>query len=96
MSQLSAKTDKAKERLQDLVASMSPRDRLIYAGIGLLTLLGFLGFTTFTMYSALAAQNSQLSDLRYDLKMISELQEEYDDLQKNSNQIKETKLLCFS
>ena len=96
MSAISTRLAALQERIQDLLASMSPRDRTMFIGLVIFGILLVIGGSAYVMNSTLSSLESQIDSQEHTLQIMGTMAEEYaassdkalqieDELSKNTN-----------
>ena len=77
MSAVSTRIAALQERLQDLLASMSPRDRMLFLGLVAAAILAVVGGSIYTMSSRLSALEGRIETRQENLQQVRLLTAEY-------------------
>ena len=77
MSAVSTRIAALQERLQDLLASMSPRDRMLFLGLVAAAILAVVGGSIYTMSSRLSALEGRIETRQENLQQVRLLNAEY-------------------
>ena len=77
MSAVSTRIAALQERLHDLLASMSPRDRMLFLGLVAAAILAVVGGSIYTMSSRLSALEGRIETRQENLQQVRLLTAEY-------------------
>ena len=89
MSAVSTRIAALQERLQDLLASMSPRDRTMFIGLVIFAVVCVIGGSAYLMNSTLNDLESRIDSQKHTLQIMGVMAEEYADASEKAEQIEE-------
>lgn len=67
------------ERVQDVLADMTPRDRMLLLGLTIFVALGVIGGVTFSMKSTLDGMQSRIDERAKNLEFVYDMAQQYAD-----------------